>query len=148
MVLWQIIFWAILTVVLIGSEIATVQLISIWFGAGSLIAFISSFFAIDFYVQVIIFISVSVILLLATRPFVKRFLNKSGHVKTNADSIVGKQCVVKIEVNNIAETGKVFVDGLTWSAKSVDDNIIFKENEICKVTDIKGVTLIVKASDK
>ncbi|MFZ2538801.1 MAG: NfeD family protein [Oscillospiraceae bacterium] len=145
MVLWHIIFWAVLTVILIGSEIVTVQLISVWFGAGSLVAFVSSFFAIDFYIQVIIFITVSIILLLVTRPFVNKFLNSSGHVKTNADSIVGKECIVKEEVNNLTGTGRVFVDGLTWSARSADTVSIFKEDETCIVTDIQGVTLIVKA---
>ncbi len=145
MVLWHIVFWAVLTVVLIGAEIATVHLISVWFGAGSLVAFVSSFFAIDFYVQIIIFIAVSIILLLATRPFVKNFLNSSGHVKTNADSIIGKSCVVTEEVNSLAGTGRAFVDGLSWSAKSADNNAIFKEKDVCEVIDIQGVTLIVKA---
>lgn len=146
MVLWHIIFWAILAVVLIGSEIATVQLISVWFAAGSLAAFISSFFGIDFYIQVIIFIAVSILLLLVTRPFVKKFLNSGGHVKTNSDSIVGKECVVKEEISNQIGTGRVFVDGLTWAAKSAVPDQIFKENEVCVVTDIQGVTLIVKSS--
>ncbi|MEG0691777.1 MAG: NfeD family protein [Oscillospiraceae bacterium] len=145
MVLWHIIFWAVLTVILIGSEIATVQLISVWFGAGSLIAFISSFFAIEFYVQVIIFIAVSIVLLLSTRPFVKKFLNSSNHIKTNSDSIVGKECIVKEEVNSHAGTGRVFADGLTWAAKSAFPEKILKENETCIITDIQGVTLIIKS---
>lgn len=144
MVLWHIIFWAALAIILIGSEIATVQLISVWFGAGSLVAFISSFFAIDFYVQVIIFITVSVVLLLATRPFVKKYLNSGGHTKTNADSLIGKECVVKEEVNSLLGTGRVYVEGLAWSAKSTSPDIILKENETCVITDIQGVTLIIK----
>lgn len=144
MVLWHIIFWAVLTVILIGSEVVTVQLISVWFGAGSLVAFISSFMGIDFYMQVIIFIAVSIILLLATRPFVKRFLNEKNHVKTNSDSLIGKECVVKEEVNNISGIGRVFADGLDWAARSYDNTVICKPNQTCTVTDIQGVTLIVK----
>lgn len=144
MVLWHIIFWAVLTVILIGSEIATVQLISVWFGAGSLVAFISSFMGIDFYMQVIIFIAVSIILLLATRPFVRRFLNEKNHVKTNADSLVGKDCIVRDEVNNLLGSGRVLVSGLDWAARSYDNAIICKAGETCAITEIQGVTLIVK----
>lgn len=144
MVLWHIIFWAVLTVILIGSEIATVQLISVWFGAGSLVAFISSFIGIDFYMQVIIFIAVSIILLLSTRPFVKRFLNEKNHVKTNADSLVGRECVVKEEINNLLGSGRVFAGGLDWAARSFDNNVICRSGESCAITEIQGVTLIVK----
>ena len=147
MELWHIIFWAVLTVFLIGVEIATVQLVSVWFGAGSLVAFISSFFISDFYIQVIIFIVVSIILLLATRPLARKFINKNGHVKTNSDSLIGKKCIVKEPVNNLLGTGKVFVDGLLWSAKSASPDFIFHADETCIVTDIQGVKLIIQSLD-
>lgn len=146
MVLWHVIFWAVLTVLLIASEIATVQLVAIWFGAGSLAAFVSSFFGIPFYIQVIIFIAGSILLLLLTRPLVRRFLH-SKKVHTNADSVIGRECVVKESIDNVAGSGRVYVDGLTWSARSVDDKVTFSEGQACIVTEIQGVKLIVKAAD-
>lgn len=145
MVLWNVIFWAALTVVLIGAEFATVQLIAVWFGAGSLVAFIVSFTGIDFSLQVIIFIAISIILLLSTRPFVKRFLNSSERARTNADSLIGKDCIVKEEVNPLLGTGRVFISGLDWAAKGEDTNAIYSVNQSCTVMDIQGVTLIIKA---
>ena len=82
--LWQVVFWAVLTILLVIVEIVTVQLVAVWFAAGSLAAFISSLFQIDFLVQIVIFIIISVILLAATRPVVKKIL-KGKKVHTNAD---------------------------------------------------------------
>lgn len=49
MEMWHVLFWAALTVLLIAAEIATVQLVAVWFAAGSLAAFVSSLFGLDFY---------------------------------------------------------------------------------------------------
>lgn len=145
MILWHVIFWAVLTVILIASEIATVQLVAIWFAAGSLAAFVSSFFGIPFYVQVIIFIAGSILLLLLTRPLVRRFIHDKK-VRTNADRVIGKECVVKEPIDNINGSGRVYVDGLTWTARSSDDTVTYPEGTTCVVTEIQGVKLIVKAA--
>lgn len=143
MELWHIIFWAVLTAILIISEICTVQMVAIWFAAGSLLAFISSFFQIEFYIQVIIFIAGSLLLLFTTRPFIKKFLN-GAKFHTNADSVIGKKCVVKEEINNLNNSGRVFVDGLDWAARSTDNEIIFPVGAACIATEIQGVKLIVR----
>jgi len=143
--LWQVLFWAALTVLLLVVEIATVQLVAVWFAVGSLTAFISSLFSVPFYVQVILFIAGSVVLLVATRPIVRRLLRNTRKVKTNADRVLGKECVVREAIDNLRGTGRVYVDGLSWAARSADDSVTFSVGDTCVVQDIQGVKLIVQA---
>lgn len=146
MELWQVIFWAAITVLAVFVEVITPQLVSIWFGIGALASFIASFFGVPFYVQILVFAVVSLILLFATRSVAKRLL-RSDNEKTNADALIGVRCVVKQKVDNLAGTGRVSVSGLEWSARSADDGVTFEIGEICTIDSIKGVTLIIEKAD-
>ena len=143
MALGQVVFWAVLTILLVIAEIVTVQLVAVWFAAGSLAAFVSSLFGIDFSLQIVIFIAGSVILLAATRPAVKKIL-KGKKIRTNADSVIGKECVVREEIDNISGTGRVFVDGLTWAARRADGEETISAGQKCRVVEIQGVKLMVE----
>lgn len=142
MEIWQVLMWAIVTIILIVAEIGTVQLVAIWFAAGSLIAFISSLFGIDFRIQIILFIIASILLLLATRPLAKKLL-KNKKTPTNADSIIGQKAVVTEKIDNIHNMGRVHVNGLSWSARSKNDDQVFDVDQTCKVVKIEGVKAIV-----
>ncbi len=143
MELWNVIFWAVLAIVLICVEIATVQLVSIWFGAGSLIAFIASLFGLPFIAQIVIFIATSIVLLFATRPLVKKLV-KNKAVSTNADSLIGQSCIVQEKIDNMLGTGRAYANGLDWMARSIDDKVTFDKDEKCQIVRIEGVKLIVK----
>lgn len=147
MELWHVLFWAALTVLLIATEISTVQMVAIWFAAGSLAAFTASFFGVPFYVQVIIFVAGSILLLAATRPIVRKML-KGKKTRTNADSVIGQECVVKEAIDNISDTGRVYVNGLYWAARSYDPEVKIPEQAVCVVQEIQGVKLIVKPLEK
>ena len=97
--------WLLLFIVLIIIELLTVNLTTIWFAFGSLVAYILSFFVSDTMIQTIVFLVSSIVFLIFTRPIVKKFLlNKE--VKTNADMLIGKTCVVTKEITK-NETGGV-----------------------------------------
>lgn len=135
--------WLLLFVVLIIIELLTVNLTTIWFAFGSLVAYILSFFVSDIMIQTIIFLVSSIILLIFTRPIVKKFLlNKE--VKTNADMLIGKTCVVTKEITK-NETGEVKVNGQYWSAKA---NKKTKAGSEAKILSIEGVKLIVKEKEE
>ena len=149
MIIWdckEVIFvslWLLLFVVLIIIELLTVNLTTIWFAFGSLVAYILSFFVSDIMIQTIIFLVSSIILLIFTRPIVKKFLlNKE--VKTNADMLIGKTCVVTKEITK-NETGEVKVNGQYWSAKA---NKKTKAGSEAKILSIEGVKLIVKEKEE
>lgn len=136
-------FWAIATVALIVLEIVTVDLIAVWFAGGALAAFVSSLFISELWLQILVFIVVSAILLIATRPIVRRVSSEQKKVATNVDSLIGKECIVKEEINNLENRGRVLADGLLWTARTADGTSA-AIGEICVIDSIVGVKLIVR----
>ncbi|MEG2429087.1 MAG: NfeD family protein, partial [Oscillospiraceae bacterium] len=93
MELWQVLTWGIATVLLIVIEILTVQMVCVWFAAGALAAFIISLFGGSLVWQLASFVIVSILLLILTRPIIKKSTHKEiSH--TNADSIIGEKGIV------------------------------------------------------
>lgn len=136
------IIWAAAIVIFGTLEAVTAQLVSIWFVFGAIAALIASFFNVPFAVQVVIFVAVTVLALVITRPLVKKFINPKK-VKTNADKVVGQSGIVVQDINNVEATGQVKVDGQIWTARSTDNNVIASGNEVI-IEKIDGVKLIVK----
>lgn len=139
---WLPFFWLILAIVLGVVEAASVQLMAIWFAVGAVVTIIPAVMGASLPVQFIVFLAVSTILLIATRPLAKKFLNVRK-TKTNADSVIGKVGVVIHRIDNTMEEGRVLVSGLDWSARSEDGEII-EEKEQVIIKRIDGVKLIVE----
>ncbi|MGN0545837.1 MAG: NfeD family protein [Acutalibacteraceae bacterium] len=141
----MLIFWIVLLVVLVIVEAATAQLVTIWFAAGAAAALIAERCHAPEWLQWIIFIAVSVIALIATRPLVRK-ATKNKRQPTNADRCIGQTAVVLEEINNIEGKGQVQVNGIPWTARSLDGTV-FKKDELVTVERIDGVKLIVKAQN-
>ena len=137
------IFWLILMVICIVFEIATVGLVSIWFAGGALIACFLAMANIHVVIQVIVFLVVSLLLLIVTKPMAKEWINKD-RVRTNYEGIIGKVVRVTERVDNINETGTALINGQEWTARSKNDNIILEQGEVAQVVNISGVKLILK----
>lgn len=135
-------FWLILAVAMAVVEALTVQLVSIWFAAGAVAACIASLFSENILVQVGVFVAVSAVALLVTRPLVSR-MKKHGTEATNADKYIGMSGVTLSEIDNEKAAGQVRVGSSVWSAKSADGFVIPPDTKI-KVRDIQGVKLIVE----
>ena len=139
----MIFVWLGLTIVFALIEGATAQLTTIWFALGSAIAFVVAVCGVkSVMIQVIVFVAVSVITLLATRPLVKKIIHKKVE-PTNADRNIGETGVTVTDVNNLLGTGEVNLKGTIWTARSADDTVIPKDTQV-KVIKIEGVKLIVK----
>ena len=136
--------WFILFVIFVVAEIVTAgALVSIWFCFGALAAMFAAMAGTSFTIQMVIFIAVSVVLLIFTKPFAKKLLN--GRIEaTNAPALIGKYGIVTEEINNIEAAGAVKIDGKIWTARSSDEREIIKEGAEVKILDIQGVKLIVK----
>lgn len=136
--------WFILFVIFVAAEIVTAgALVSIWFCFGALAAMFAAMAGTSFTIQMVIFIAVSVVLLIFTKPFAKKLLN--GRIEaTNAPALIGKYGIVTEEINNIEAAGAVKIDGKIWTARSSDEREIIKEGAEVKILDIQGVKLIVK----
>lgn len=139
--MWHI--WLIIAGLFFIGEIATVGFLIFWFGIGALIAMIVSIFTSNIIVQTSVFLISSTILIFATKPLVKKFIDVKK-TNTNAFSIVGKKALVIKEINPIKSEGLVKINGETWSAESEDNGIIPEGSEV-EILEIKGVKAIVKA---
>lgn len=136
------IYWLIAFVILVGIEIATMALTTIWFAGGAFAAFILSLFGVSVEIQLVVFVVVSFVLLFFTRPWAARYLNNHTS-KTNADSLIGKAAKVTAEINNEQGTGAAIVNGQEWTARAEDEKEIFPVGVMVTVNEIRGVKLIV-----
>ncbi len=139
---YMLAFWAVTFVALVIVEAMTAQLVTIWFAVGSLAALISQLFGAQVWVQWLVFVVVTSIVLAITRPLVKKY-SRPKIQPTNADRCIGQTAVVTEEIDNLAGKGAVKVGGIVWTARSDTDEKI-SENEAVTVIKIDGVKLIVK----
>lgn len=144
----QAYYWLILFVAALIVEIATMGLTSIWFAGGALAAWITALLGFGTAVQIAVFVIVSIILLVLTRPYAVKYFNKD-RVKTNAESLIGQYAVVVEDIDTLKAVGRVEIQGLEWAAKTEEPDGKIEKNNIVVIREIKGVTLIVsKKEDK
>ena len=143
----MMIFWLVLLIIAIAVEVATMGLTSIWFAGGAVTAILAAVLHAPVVVQVILFFLVSLILLCFTRPVAVRYFNRD-RVKTNVESMVGRQAVVTGEIDNIQGTGQVTVSGQEWSARCIVDSLRIPVGTVVNVVSISGVKLIVKVDEQ
>lgn len=136
------IIWLIILAVLIVIEILTLGLTTIWFAGGALVAFLLSLFMDSLFVEMGIGLLVSFFLLFYTRPIAKKYLNK-GIVRTNYESLIGRDGRVTEQINNLEGTGTVDLSGQLWTARALDPKEIIEIDTIVTVKSIQGVKLIV-----
>lgn len=133
--------WA-AAVVLFGIlEAATVNLVSLWFIAGALASLVAALVGAPLWLQVLLFFAVSVMLLAALRPLVKKYVAPRV-TRTNADSLVGQEAVVTETIDNLNAQGQVKVNGMYWTARSTDSTLI-SQGATVVIRSIQGVKVMV-----
>ena len=135
------VIWIVLLVLFLILEAATVQLVSAWFALGALCALLANLCGVGVIWQIVLFLIVSAICLIATRPLVKK-MTATKIQKTNADRCIGAEAVVFEEINNLKSTGLVKAMGNTWTARAEDGSVIPKDAVVI-VRKMDGVKLIV-----
>lgn len=135
--------WLIVFVACIVIEIATMGLTTIWFAGGALVSAVAAITGAPVWLQVILFLAVSLVLLYFTRPIAVKYFNKD-RIKTNAESLVGKQAIVISEINNLQGIGQVTVGGQEWSARNVIQGEALPVGSVVVIRAINGVKLIVE----
>ena len=133
-------------VVCVGIEIATMGLTTIWFAGGALVSAILAALNAPLWLQIVAFFVVSLILLYLTRPVAVKYFNKD-RVKTNVESLIGRQAIVISEIDNLQGIGQVTVGGQEWSARSVKDDVQLPVGSVVVVRSVSGVKLIVEEKD-
>lgn len=138
--MWQI--WLLLAGLFFIGEMITVGFLIFWLGIGALLAMIVSFFTTNIIIQTAVFVISSIILILATKPFVKRFVDVKK-TNTNVFSIIGKKALVIKEIDPINANGQIKVNSEIWSAESENGEKIEEGSEV-EIIRINGVKAIVK----
>lgn len=141
-----VIIWTVLLVVLVAIEVATMGLTTIWFAAGALAATIAAACNAPLFIQIALFLIVSVLMLVFTRPVAVKYFNKD-RVRTNVESLVGQKGIVTGEINNLKGCGQVTLNGMEWTARSVLQGCVIPEGSVVVVKEIHGVKLIVELEE-
>ena len=135
--------WLVAMIVLLVIEGVVPGLISRWFALGALAALVSALLHAPLWLQIVWFLVVSIAALALTRPLAKKYINAKTQ-PTNADMLIGKECVVRESIDNVLGAGAVSVDGKVWTARTENDDIKVPEGSRAVVVRIEGVKLIVK----
>ena len=135
--------WLVAFVILIGIEAATMALTTIWFAGGAVFAFFAAVLGFSIQTQLVVFLIVSFILLLFTRPLAMRFVNRET-VKTNVDGLIGRRAKVITKIDNNEPSGASVVDGQEWTARWMDDAVRILVGSHVVIKEVRGVKLIVE----
>ena len=137
--------WLVLFVGFLMAEASTVAVISLWFSIGALTAMVANFFGGEFWLQAVLFFTVSIVLLCALRPLTKKYFTPKI-TRTNVDAVVGSTGRVVETVDNDLTQGRVKLSGMEWSARSSSGEIL-EEGTLIKVDRVEGVKVFVSAQE-
>ncbi len=137
--------WLGILAVLLIIEAATVGLVTVWFAGGALAAIFVAVLHGPLWLQIVLFFLVSLLLLFFTRPVAVKYFNKD-RVRTNVESMIGKQAIVISEIDNLQGIGQVTVGGMEWSARREEtgENKPIPVGSVVEIVAVSGVKLIVK----
>ena len=131
------IFWLVLTVIFLIVEASTVGIVSAWFAAGALCAMGAALLEWKLWIQVVVFVVVSVTLLLSLRPILRKYFTPKL-TRTNVDAVIGTRGLIIEAVDNLEGTGRIKLGGMEWSARSTNGQKI-PVGTLAKVDKIEGV---------
>ena len=135
--------WLAAIVVFAVAEASTSALVSLWFIGGSVAALIAALCHAPLWLQFVLFVAVSALLLFALRPLVRSRLNRRI-TPTNAERNVGQIAIVTEAIDNVLGTGAVTVGGKVWTARTEEPDGKAETGKVMTVVRIDGVKLIVK----
>lgn len=137
--------WIAACVLLVVLEACTAMLVCIWFVGGAVAALIACLCGGPMWLQLVLFVAVSVGLLVLLRPFLKKQRNEYK-VKTNVDAVIGQRAVVVETIDNLHGQGRIMVGSTDWTARSLDDTVIESGNQVV-VRKIEGVRAFVELAE-
>ena len=143
----KMIYWLAIFIVLLVIEIITMGLTTIWFAGGALMALAAGLLGFGGTVQIVVFVVVSALLLILTRPLAVKYFNQE-RLKTNAESLIGQRALVIEDIDTLEARGRVEIRGQEWAAKTDEPEGKLAKNTVVVVNGIQGVKLIVRAREE
>ncbi len=135
------IWLALMAVFLVIEGVCAIHLVSIWFAAGALAAAVVSMLHGWLWLQLVVFFSISIGLLVLLWPVTKKMFNPH-RTRTNVDSVIGAKGYVTAAIDNLQARGQVKLNGMEWTARSTDGSCI-TEGTLVRVDKIEGVKVYV-----
>lgn len=140
----MLIVWIVFIVVSAIIELETQDLITIWFTLGAVVALIACLLKANIIIQFALFLAVSAIAIICTRPLAKKMQAKEI-IKTNSDRIVGMIAIVTKDIS--PETiGEVKVESRYWRAIP-QENEVYAIGEKVLIKAISGTKVIVSDTE-
>ncbi len=131
--------WLVIFIVLVIIELITINLVTIWFAIAAVFTLLVDIITRNTMLEIIVFIVSSFLLLLLTKPLIKKIKVKKVEA-TNLDMVINKIGIVTEDINQ-DKIGEVKVLGKRWSAYSSTE---IKKDEKVKILSIDGVKLKVE----
>ena len=91
----QPLIWLGILAVLLIIEAITAGLTTIWFAGGALIAAIACYLGVNLVTQLLLFLCVSLVLLIFTRPLAMKYFNQERQ-KTGAELLIGQKALLSL----------------------------------------------------
>ena len=132
--------WLFAAIIIFAIEALTVNLTTLWFGFGAIIAMVVASLGGSITLQIILFIGSTIIFLLFVRPFAAKYMKKN---LVNTKFLIGEQAIVVEKIDNYKDTGKVKLNGTFWIARA-ESGFVIEEREVVEVVGVSGNRLIVK----
>lgn len=143
-----LVFWVLVFLVALVAEVSVPQLVSIWFCGGALVSFVLSLFpGIPFWVEVLVFVAVSAVLLVLSFVFFRKSFLNSKNQATNIDAIFGEEVVLLSECHRDLP-GEVYYRDIIWKVIPKNENEVFSTGEAAIVVSVKGNRLIIAKKGK
>jgi membrane protein implicated in regulation of membrane protease activity len=139
------ILWIALAVLFAVIEGVTLGFVTIWFTIGALIASVIAMAGGNPLLQCAVFVVVSIVLLIFTRPILVKHL-KVGREKNVTEQIEGKLGLVTEAIAPF-DSGLVKVGGIIWTAVGESPDFTAESGAEVRVRRVEGVKLIVEHSE-
>lgn len=137
---WQAWFGA--AVLLAAAETMGTDFILLMLAIGAVAGLVTALVTGSVVIQVIAFAGVSVAMLALVRPSVVKRLHRGPDLVQGHDKLLGTQGRVTHEITGL-QTGRVVLDGETWSAAPYDEHLVIAPGETVEVLEIRGATAYV-----
>ena len=134
--------WLVAALGLAGAEALTGDMFLLMLGGGALAAAVTSWLLTwPIWVDGVVFLVVSVLLLVGVRPALRRRMLSGAPSETGVAALEGKHALV---LDRITEhKGQVKLDGEVWTARPLNEHDVYEPGEHVTVMRIDGATAVV-----
>ena len=144
--MWLI--WLILAAVFAVAEVFTAGFVLLWFGVGAVAAALLALLGVEsLAAQVVSFLVVSVMLVIASRTIFEQFLMRSSRgneLKTGVGQMIGQAVTVTEASRGLLNEAAVKAYGSVWTALPLPDEAPLQEGETVLIERIEGNTVYVR----